>query len=152
MPLPKTMAEVMAHNARVAAGQVKQPGAVALKAQTANAAPGIATAGKRIRQDSKPLMNHLEASWFNVIACLQSFDYLRAQSKRFKLGNGIWYKPDMTAINTVTRKETAWEVKGPFAHRGGLENLKVAASLYPEITWILCWKANGEWKTQEVLA
>ena len=42
MGIPKTMAEVEAHNARVAS---KKSGAVALKAQTANAAPD-AWAGK----------------------------------------------------------------------------------------------------------
>ncbi len=40
MGVPKTMAEVEAHNARVAAGK-KSPGAVALNTQTANAAPGV---------------------------------------------------------------------------------------------------------------
>ena len=39
MPVPQTMAEVAAHNARVAAGR-KSPGAVALKAHTGNAALG----------------------------------------------------------------------------------------------------------------
>lgn len=78
-------------------------------------------------------------------------DNLRAQSKRYKLGNGIWYKPDMTGNDTRDGKETAYEVKGPFAFRGGFENLKVAASTWQEVNWILVWKDNGEWKQQKIL-
>ncbi len=128
-------------------GQNRNPGAVALDTHTTNAAPGI-----RIRQDSKPLMNKLEKEWFSRISGTERFNSVRAQSKRFKLGNGIWFKPDATAIDTMTGTETAWEVKGPHAFRGGFENLKVAAGIYPEIEWVLVWKENGNWKVQRVLS
>ncbi len=108
--------------------------------------------GKRIRQETKPLMNRLEQEWFDRISGTARFEHVRAQSKRFKLGNGIWFKPDATGIDVMTGAETAWEVKGPFAFRGGFENLKVAAGLYPEIEWVLVWKEKGEWKVQRVLS
>lgn len=115
-----------------------------------------AEAGKRIRQDAKPLLNKLEAEWLSVLEKeFPNYPRPRPQAKRYRLGNGIWYKPDFTASSWPaqygTAKETAWEVKGPHAFRGGLENLKVAASLYPEVRWILVWKENGNWKQQEVL-
>ena len=111
-------------------------------------APPPPTDKKRIRQDSKPLMNALESRgllWANSHFGM----VFRAQSLRFRLGNGIWYKPDATAIAETGR--LCLEFKGPFAFRGGFENLKVAAGLYPEWKWILAWEEKGEWKTQTVL-
>lgn len=105
---------------------------------------------KRIRQSTKPLLNKLEAEWFNVLTSRYSYHRSNptlCQSVRFKLGNGIWYKPDFF----VPFIPEAFEVKGPHAFRGGLENLKVAAHQYPMIRWMLVWKENGEWKEQEVL-
>ena len=75
---------------------------------------------------------------------------LYVQALRFKLGNGIWYKPDAVII-FPDRAIHAYEVKGPHAFRGGFENLKVAAHLYQQIVWTLAWKDDGEWKTQLVL-
>lgn len=95
-------------------------------------------------------MNKLETEFFEHLKnTLPNIDW-RAQAKRFRLGNGIWYKPDVTGI--VGCHEHAYEVKGPYAFRGGFENLKVAASTYPEIRWHLVWKhANGVWHEQKVL-
>jgi len=119
--------------------------------------------GKRLRQSSKPLMNKLESEFYaRLLADKASFaTEIRIQARRYRLGNGIWYKPDFTASRwpwpgqtgqTLTH-ETAWEVKGPKAFRGGFENLKVAASLYPEIRWLLVWKNSetGQWQEQPIL-
>lgn len=114
----------------------------------------------RIRQSEKPLLNKLESEWLELLKAHDpatgwkgghsGFAFnIRSQAKRYRLGNGIWYKPDFTA--TVDLRETAWEVKGPHAFRGGFENLKVAAGLYPEVKWVLCWKDGGQWMTQIVL-
>ncbi len=107
---------------------------------------------KRIRQSTKPLMNKLEQEWFEVLRLRYSYYFhppTLCQSVRFKLGNGIWYKPDFF----VPPLSTSFEVKGPYAFRGGFENLKVAAHLYPSMTWILVWKdkTTGKWQEQEVL-
>jgi hypothetical protein len=110
--------------------------------------------GRRVRQDTKPLMNKLETEWYNVLLVQFPNKRIRAQSKRYRLGNGIWYKPDFTALildDYDCMKEVAWEVKGPHTFRGGLENLKVAASTFPEIMWILVWKESGTWKEQIIL-
>ena len=74
------------------------------------------------------------------------------QGMRFRLGNGIWYCPDFVRIPLDNLPMQAIEVKGPHAFRGGFENLKVAANLYPEITWVLVWKDNGIWQEQIILA
>lgn len=108
---------------------------------------------KRIRQSQKPLLNKLEEEWLDCLK-LQFMD-ISSQSLRFKLGNGIWYKPDFVAwprgLESIDHRMRAYEVKGPFAHRGGFENLKVAAHQYPQIKWTLCWKQDGKWKEQTVL-
>lgn len=112
---------------------------------------------KRIRQDSKPLMNKLETQFYNVLAVQNPGMIIYKQALRWKLGNGIWYKPDFAAFLYDAQAErnvtlTCWEVKGPHAFRGGFENLKVAAAAYPEVAWILVWKESGKWCEQLVLA
>ena len=111
----------------------------------------FAAEGKRIRQRSGPLMNKLEAEWFEILKASGWMNNLRPQARRYKLGNGIWYKPDITGNDTRDGRETAYEVKGPHAFRGGFENLKVAAGLWQEVKWILVWKKDGDWQQQEVL-
>ena len=101
---------------------------------------------KRIRQDSKPLMNQLEQEYYDQYL---SKDYgVCIQSVRFRLANGLWYKTDFFCPGSPP---IGIEVKGEHAFRGGFENLKVAAGLWPEVRWILVWKDNGAWCQQEVL-
>lgn len=112
---------------------------------------------KRIRQSSKPLLNKLEWDFFDsVLRPKYGMLNIHTQAMRFKLGNGIWFKVDFVVFDVSTTCITegsvrAYEVKGPFAHRGGFENLKVAASLYLQIIWYLVWKENGQWQEQRVL-
>ncbi len=112
---------------------------------------------KRIRQDPKPLMNKLEAAWLAQLETRFPGVMIWKQALKWRLGNGIFYKPDFAVFEVESLRYempsifTCWEVKGPHAFRGGFENLKVAASLYPEVKWILVWKDNGEWKEQDVL-
>lgn len=103
---------------------------------------------KRIRQSSKPLLNNLEQKWLSVLQ-QQRDAIIYAQSMRFKLANGIWYKPDFLVFHGPI--VTAYECKGPHAFRGGFENLKVAAHQYPNIKWVLVWVENGMWREQVVL-
>lgn len=106
---------------------------------------------QRIRQSSKPLLNKLETEWYHILKSSYSPDVpVFSQAIRFRLGNGIWYKPDFMVFGNS--KFYGYEVKGPHAFRGGFENLKVCANLYREIKWYLVWKEDGEWKEQEVLA
>jgi hypothetical protein len=104
--------------------------------------------GKRVRQSSKPLMNKLESEFYLHLLLRFNKDYVKIQAVRFRLGNGIWYVPDFVISAPWA---TCYEVKGPHAFRGGFENLKVAASTYPEIKWRLVWKENGRWIEQEIL-
>lgn len=109
---------------------------------------------KRIRQSDKPILNALENEfgrkllhWYHELETVQ----ITAQSIRFSLGNGIAYKPDFVVFRSDF-KTIAYECKGPYAHRGGFENLKVAANKYPLVHFMLVWKdEQGVWQEQHVL-
>lgn len=123
----------------------------------------VAKSAKRIRQDTKPLMNKLEQEWFNHLAADSKITMLRPQALRFKLANGAWYKPDITGWVSVVPVVpavpgpavlTAWECKGPSQMKNvdrGMLALKCAAAQWPEIKFILVWKQDGVFRTQEVL-
>ena len=81
-------------------------------------------------------MNKLEESFWREYLALR-YEKARPQGVKFRLGNGIVYTPDFVDLSVQPVK--AWEVKGPKAFRGGFENLKVAAALYPEVRWVLVW-------------
>jgi len=114
----------------------------------------VATEAKRIRQDSAKL-NKLESDWLTYLQVLHHANKVtfRPQALRFRLGNGAWYKPDITGF--VDGKLTAWECKGPKQVKGvakGLMTVKVAASAWPEVEFWLVWRERGEWQVQRVLA
>ena len=93
-------------------------------------------------------MNALETEFHESLKRRFPGQDFHPQAKRFKLGNGIWYKPDFSASGKNFSCECVWEVKGPHAFRGGLENLKVAAHQWPETDFYLVWKDDSGWKQQ----
>lgn len=109
----------------------------------------------RIRQDrSGP--NKLETEWGVRLKATYPNETFRFGCLRFRLGNGIWYKPDFTCSHHWCRNrddiiQAAWEVKGPKSWRGGFENLKVAATTYTDWTWYLVYRSDGRWKEERVL-
>jgi len=119
----------------------KNPGAMKFKADP--------RPGKRVRQSSKPLMNKLETEWFAQLNLKYFPGQITAQALRFRLGNGIWYKPDFVVF---VGAPVAYEVKGPHSFRGGFESLKIAAGLYQRVGWRLVWKDETcQWREQEIL-
>lgn len=115
---------------------------------------GATQSGKRLRQDTKPLMNKLEQEYFNVLTRTHPGNKtIRAQAKRYKLANGAWYKPDITA--NINGREMAFECKGPKQMKSmarAMLTVKFAAAQWPEVCWALVWKDNGLWQRQEVLS
>ena len=114
---------------------------------------------KRIRQDAKPLMNKLESAWFDALNVqFPNYPRPRAQAKRYKIANGAWYKPDITATSWPQEVgpdcETAWECKGPDCMKNvarGKLAIKCAAAQWPEVAFFLVWKKSGQWQQQRVL-
>lgn len=116
--------------------------------QTKPAMAVVKGKGKRLRQSSKPLMNKLEAQFFEHLKAMHPGKIILPQAIRVRLGNGIWFKVDFFVFADLGLM--AYEVKGPHAFRGGFENLKVAASTYQNIFWSLAWKDGGQWQLQEM--
>jgi hypothetical protein len=110
---------------------------------------------KRLRQDSKPLLNKLETEFYNNIKDLHPGLPVRAQAKIYRLANGLTLRPDFTASGWPDQNdiliETAWEVKGPWVDGDAFGKLKMAASVWPEVRWILVWKEDGQWREQIIL-
>jgi len=117
----------------------------------ANPVTVAAPAERRIRQSQKPKMNKLETEALAWLQACYPGNEFKPQAKRYELATGHWYKPDFTTAGKSFSTETAFEVKGPHAFRGGFENLKVAARVWPEVRWILMWKESGVWKQQTIL-
>lgn len=112
---------------------------------------------KRLRQDQGPLMNKLEQGWHDHLKHFgfngESVHYLRAQAMRWRLGNGAWYRTDVTCW--LAGRLACFECKGPKEMRGmdrGTLTVKVAAGLYPEADWYYVWKPQGgSYQWQRVL-
>lgn len=107
---------------------------------------------KRIRQDSKPLLNKLETQWLALLKIWYPTVTIHAQEWRVRIGNGAWFKVDFCAF--INGTWTAWECKGPKQGKNvdrGMLALKCAASQFPEVRWYLVWKENGHWSEQPVL-
>ena len=102
---------------------------------------------RRLRQSHKPRLNNLETEFGAILRIEHPGRRIYDQSFRVELANGQWYKVDFW----IPSAATAWEVKGPKSFRGGFENLKTAASKYPDITWILVWKDEGRWYRQTIV-
>jgi hypothetical protein len=109
-------------------------------------------------------MNGLENEWFARIKDqYPNYPPVRAQAKRYKIGTGAWYKPDLTCSlwpdnygdpTDGQAKETAWEVKGGKKMKGvpkGILALKVAAHQWPEVRFVLVCKQDGKFHTQVVV-
>lgn len=122
------------------------------KSYLKNVAIVIAPAKKRIRQDSKPLMNKLEMAWLSVLKTTYPDAIIHSQEWRVKIGNGAWFKVDHCAF--VDGVWTAWECKGPKEGKNvarGTLALKCATTAFPEVKWILVWKESGVWRQQILL-
>lgn len=111
--------------------------------------------GTRIRQSNKPLMNKLEEEFYGRIRNLYpNYPPVRPQGKTYRLANGVRLTPDFSCSTWPSEtgmRETCWEVKGPRAWEDSLIKLKMAATAWPEVRWLLVWKQDGAWMEQEIL-
>ena len=141
--------------AKVAAKFGVSKSVAALSLDPDAAAEPVAAESKRVRQDegAGPKVNNLEAEWMAVLRVEHPGVELRAQAKRYRIGNGSWYKPDITAV--MGGREVAWECKGPKEMRGvakGVLVLKAAAAAWPEVEFWLVWRKGGMWKKQRIFS
>lgn len=110
------------------------------------------TAKKRLRQKSGPKLNKLEAAFMAHLHATMTNHHHFAQSITFLIANGVRFTPDAVSISNLTGKWIAWETKGPVMRDDAAVKLKVAASVYPMITFRLVTKVKGGgWDVQEIL-
>ena len=103
---------------------------------------------KRIRQSSKG-PNKLEREAFNIVNQWNIDMTIRHHCLTFALANGVKYTPDIVGIRPG--RMNCWEIKGPKMWDDAVVKLKVAASMWPDIKWLLMWKDDGQWHEQEIL-
>jgi hypothetical protein len=111
---------------------------------------------RRIRQDTKPLLNKLETEFLNRVKDLYpNYPPVRAQSKTFRLCNGVRFTPDLSCsiwpVDGGPARETCWEIKGPKSWDDAIVKAKMAAHEFPEICWRFVWKEKGKWLEQILL-
>jgi hypothetical protein len=108
----------------------------------------VSTGKKRLRQSSTGL-NKTEAAYLEHLRGGYPGGQIYTQAITLKIGNGVRYTPDFVIIDKPS--VTACEVKG-FMRDDAAVKVKVAASLYPWITFFLVSKRKGGgWDIQEIL-
>ena len=104
----------------------------------------------RLRQSSKPLMNKLETEFFNRLRALHPCWIIHTQAVTYRIANGLRFTPDIMTFDG--HQTTAWEVKGKWFTDDANAKLKMAASVFHEISWRLVWKQDGLWQEQVIVA
>lgn len=138
------------YHAQVAAALSRSPAAVPALPELP--AP---VAKARLRQRTKPLLNRLETAFLARLEHhYQHGAKILSQSITLKIGNGVRYTPDFVVV--TQRKDfgigiEVWEVKGKHAWEDSLIKLKVAAALFPWITFNLASGHAGTWRLQQIL-
>jgi hypothetical protein len=106
----------------------------------------------RLRQRSGDGLNKLERRFREWHRLNLAHHQLFTQFITLKIANGCRYTPDFVSVDIFSSEMHAWEVKGPHAWDDAIVKLKVAASLYPFISFTLVsWdKAAGVWRMETV--
>lgn len=105
---------------------------------------------KRIRQNSKPLSNKLEAEFGDYLHRMNwSGNLICEQAITVRLANGLRYTPDWCVLSSFGVR--CYEVKGKHIWDDSIAKLKMAAALYFHWRWNLVWKEGEVWKQQLVL-
>lgn len=105
-----------------------------------------------IRQKRAPALNKLETSFLGHLRAIHGPPALiLSQAITLRLGNGVRYTPDFVLHHPDTGL-TAYETKGPRFWDDAKVKLKVAADLYPWISFFLAQRPkNGAWQITRVL-
>lgn len=102
---------------------------------------------KRIRQ-GLPKQNRWELEWQLKLNALPHLT-VAYHAMKLQLASGCWYEPDIVAWDINLSRLLVYEVKG-FARDDAIVKLKVAARVYPWISFWLVWKDKGQWLEQPI--
>jgi hypothetical protein len=109
----------------------------------------LAARSPRIRQSSKPLSNKLEAEFGKILRSTRPYAVVWEKGLCFRLANGCVYWPDWVVFGGSGVE--CHEVKGKKAWDDAIVKLKVAARTYPQLSWFLQDKPDGQWREYRVL-
>ncbi len=133
---------VEAHNRRVAAG------AQAVKAENAEAVKADIVVNLSIKPSTNEAnLNKLEKAWLAKLRLL-NFPWIGIQNITLKLADDTRYTPDFTVIDENGRL-VAYETKG-FMRDDAHVKIKVAATSFRWIHFVLVTKEKGQWNEKEI--
>jgi hypothetical protein len=94
--------------------------------------------------------NKLEAAFAAVLRAENPGVQIREQAVTLQIGNGVRYSPDMMILEPGRLE--AFETKGGLFRDDAKVKIKIAASIWPQITFWLVWRKAGVWHRQRILA
>ena len=117
---------------------------------------------KQLSPKKKPLLNKTETMFFAELQ-RRGHQIILPQALTFKLADGLTYRPDFVTVefhpDPVSNLMgtcppiylTCYETKGPHRFkREGINKLKMAASKYPFVKWILIERDGKSWSEKEM--
>jgi hypothetical protein len=102
-----------------------------------------------LRQKTKG-PNKLETAFAAVLRAENPGVQIREQAVTWQIGNGVRYTPDIMIVEPGRLE--AYETKGGLFRDDAKVKIKVAASIWPQITFFLVWRKAGVWHRQRILA
>ena len=100
------------------------------------------------------VMNKLEADFSNELGMNPDLSWHGFEKIKLWLGDGVWWTPDFAAKYRVVAGGNLffYEVKGSWKaknQRDARTRIKIAASMYPQFTFIGVTRVEGEWRYEE---
>lgn len=102
-----------------------------------------------LRQKTKRNINQLESDFLLYLKTYAVAGKIKSQAITLVLANGCRYTPDFCVFGHENQL-IAYEVKGPFFRDDAKVKLKVAASVFPEIEFVLAERKNGAWTETKI--
>lgn len=129
------------------------------QAATPEARATLAAEGGIMLRQSSAGMNKTEALFLAHLRATFPGAWIEREPIALKLGNGVRYNPDFLVYRSESfgahvNALTAYEVKGHMRDDAAVK-LKVAASRFPFITFVLVWRNprnGGSWSMQTIVA
>jgi hypothetical protein len=123
----------------------------------AKAAEAVQPAPKRLKQRRGPQMNKLEEAFLEQLRAIHKGAKIYVQAFAIRLANGCVYWPDFVVIVEASDglcRSIVYEVKGPVMRDDAAVKLKVAASLFPHLHFILASRASrtSPWELEEIVS
>lgn len=127
-----------------------------VKAKTSNGVQyGTTVQPKRVRQRGGPKMNKLEEAFLLQLRAMYPKAKIYVQAFALRIANGAVYWPDFVVIEDLgdgCSRSHVFETKGPLMRDDSVVKLKVAASLFPHLSFVLAWRASrtSPWNLEQI--